>query len=230
MPGKKYPIDQWHQTSVFIRADIFLKAGEMGLDISNACNMALADLLGIDYQQQKLTGRATSDLAILDADTHIKEPKRTSQKTQAPDIHPVINADDPSAIAKVLKAKRQSLIKPVKEIHVLKDSSSQEKMVAHSLPAKENPPQVKGKSSVSGKKRKDDALKNFVAAKITRVDSDDAVITKDDLYQAFARWCRDHRITPIPERKMFATSLKNKLAFIEKTVNGTPCWINVRIR
>lgn len=230
MPGKKDPNDQRQQTSVVIRADIFLKAGEMGLDISNACNMALADLVGIDYRQQKLAGRAIPDLAILDADTHIKEPKRTSQKTQAPDIHPVINAEDPAAITRVLKAKRQSLVKPVTEIPVLKDTSSQEKMVAARLPTKENSPQEKGKSSVSGKKRKDDTLKNFVAAKITRVDSDDAVITKDDLYQAFTRWCRDHRITPIPERKMFATSLKNKLAFREKTVNGTPCWINVRIR
>jgi phage/plasmid-associated DNA primase len=91
-------------------------------------------------------------------------------------------------------------------------------------------PAGKGKTGASGKKRKDDALKKFVATKITRVDADDAVITKDDMYQAFTRWCRDHRYATVPERKAFATLLKNKFAITEKTVNGTPCWANVHLR
>ena len=230
MPGKKDQNDQWRQTSVVIRADILLKAGELGLDISNACNKALADLVGIDYRQQPLTGRAIPDPVILDADTQIKVPKRTSQKTQAHDIHPVINADDPAAVTKVIKAKRQPPVKPVQEIPVLKGSSPTETAIAPKPPAQGVSPLRKGKAVAPDKKRKDDGLKKFVATKITRVDADDAVITKDDLYQAFTRWSRDHRIAAVPEQKVFATSLKNKFAITEKTVNGTPCWVNVRLR
>jgi hypothetical protein len=230
MPGKKDQNDQWRQTSVVIRADIFLKAGELGLDISHECNKALANLGGIDYRQQQLTGPAISDPVILDADTQIKGLKKSSQKTQGSDIHPVINADDPTAITKVMKAKRQPPAKPVPEIPVLKDSSPAEKATTSRPPAPEDPLLRKGKAVVPEKKRKDDGLKKFVATKITRVDADDAVITKDDLYQTFTRWCRDQRITPVPERKVFATSLKNKFAITEKTVNGISCWVNVHLR
>jgi hypothetical protein len=230
MPGKKDQNDQWKQTSVVIRTDIFLKAGELGLDISHECNKALANLGGIDYRQQKITGQANSDPVILDADTQIKEPKRTSQKTQGSDIHPVINADDPTAITKVLKAKRQPPVKPVPEILVLKDTSPKETSIAQKPPATGVTPRGKGKAVAPDKKRKDDGLKKFVSTKITRVDADDAVITKDDLYQAFTRWCRDHRIAAVPERKVFATSLKTRFAITEKTVNGTPCWVNVQLK
>ena len=61
MSGKKDPQGQWKQTSVVLRADIFIKASEMGLDISNECNQALAYLVGIDYQQQKLTDQTITD-------------------------------------------------------------------------------------------------------------------------------------------------------------------------
>lgn len=230
MPGKKDQHDQWRQTSVVIRADIFLQAIELGLDISNECNKALANLVGIDYRQQQITGQAISDPVILDADTQVKGLKRTSQKTQAPDIHPVINADDPTAVTKVMKAKRQPPVKPVPEIPVLKDSSPAETATASKPPAPGVSPLRKGKAVAPDKKRKDDGLKKFVATKITRVDADDAVITKDDLYQAFTRWCRDHRIAAVPERKVFATSLKNKFAITEKTVNGTPCWVNIHLK
>ncbi|MCX6684676.1 MAG: hypothetical protein NTZ37_08130 [Methanoregula sp.] len=230
MSGKKDQNDQWRQTSVVIRADIFSKAGELGLDISHECNRALANLVGIDYPQQQISGPAISGPVILDADNQIKGPDSTSQKTQAPVIHPVINADDPTAITKVLKAKRQPPVKSVSEIPVLKDSAPSETAIAQKFPAQGVTSRVKGKTVAPDKKRKDDGLKKFVATKITRVDADDAVITKDDMYQAFTRWCRDHRIAAVPERKVFATSLKNKFAITEKTVNGTPCWMNVQLK
>jgi hypothetical protein len=230
MPGKKDQNNQWRQTSIVIRADIFLKAGERGLDISNECNKVLANLVGIDYRQQQITGRAIPDPVILDADTQIKGPRRNSQKMQVPDIHPVINADDPTAIIKCIKAKRQPPVKPVPEMPVLKDSAPAQTAIAPKPPAPGVSPQGKGKAVASDKKRKDDGLKKFVATKITRMDADDALITKDDLYQAFTRWCRDQHITPVPERKVFATSLKTKFAITEKTVNGTPCWVNVHLK
>ena len=72
-------------------------------------------------------------------------------------------------------------------------------------------------------------LKKFVTTKITRVDADDAIVSKDDMYEAFTRWCRDHRVTAVPERKVFATMLKNKFAIAEKNIGGTSCWVHVRL-
>jgi len=113
MSAKKDPNNQWRHTTVVIRSDIFLKAVETGLDISNECNLALANQMGIDYQQQHLSDRVNADPVILDADTQTTELKKTGRKTPLPDIHPVINADDPAAISKVMKAKQRS---PVQRI------------------------------------------------------------------------------------------------------------------
>jgi hypothetical protein len=230
MSAKKDPNDQWRQTTVVIRSDIFLKAVEIGLDISNECNLALANQTGIDYQQQHLSDRVIADPVILDADTQAKELKRTGRKTPLPDIHPVINADDPTAISKVMKAKQRPPVKPVAEGPVLKVPAPITSGVSQKIPAKGGAIGGRGKPVAPDKKKKEDSLKKFVAAKIIRVDADDAVVTKDDMYQAFTRWCRDHRIAVVPERKVFATSLKNKFAFTEKTVSGTPCWMNVQIK
>ena len=91
MSEKKDPGGQWRQTSVVIRADIFLKAGEMGLDISNECNQALAHLVGIDYQQQQINDRTISDHTIHGSGTPPKGTEQTTPKPQAPVLHPVIN-------------------------------------------------------------------------------------------------------------------------------------------
>jgi hypothetical protein len=230
MSAKKDPNDQWRQTTVVIRSDIFLKAVELGLDISNECNLALANQMGIDYRQQHLSDRVITDPVILDADTQTKELKRTSRKTPMPDIHPVINADDPTAITRVMKAKQRPPVKPVAEVPALKDSASITSATSQKTPVKGASIGGIGKTVAPDKKKKDDSLKKFVAAKIIRVDADDAVVTKDDMYQAFTRWCRDHRIAAVPEQKVFATSLKNKFAFTEKTVNGIPFWMNVQIK
>ncbi len=228
MSAKKDPNNQWRHTTVVIRSDIFLKAVETGLDISNECNLALANQMGIDYQQQHLSDRA--DPVILDADTQTTELKKTGRKTPLPDIHPVINADDPAAISKVMRAKQRSSIKPVAEVPVLKDTAPITSGISQKIPAKGGTIRGRGTTVAPDKKKKDDSLKKFVAAKILRVDADDAVVTKDDMYQAFTRWCRDHRIAAVPERKVFATLLKNKFAFTEKTVNGIACWTNIQIK
>ena len=230
MSAKKDPNDQWRQTTIVIRSDIFLKAIEVGLDISNECNLALANQTGIDYQQQHLSDRVIADPVILDADTQIKELKKTGRKTPIPDIHPVINADDPTAISKVMKAKQRPPVKPVAEVPVLKDPAPITSGISQKISAKGGAIGGRGKTVAPDKKKKEDSLKKFVAAKIIRVDSDEAVVTKDDMYQAFTRWCRDHRIAAVPERKVFATLLKNKFAFTEKTVTGIACWMNIQIK
>jgi hypothetical protein len=229
MSGKKDPQDQWKQTSVVLRADIFIKASEMGLDISNECNQALAYLVGIDYQQQKLSDQTFTEPLVISAETPSKGSEHTTPKPRAPVLHPVINADDPTAIAKVLKAKRQPSQKSVPETHVRVEQSSAETSVPPQIPSLRSP-LGKGKAITSEKKKREDTVKKFVSTKIVRTDTADAVITKDDMYQAFVRWCRDYRRAAVPERRAFATLLKNKFAITEKTVNGNPCWVNVHLR
>ena len=230
MSEKKDPGGQWRQTSVVIRADIFLKAGEMGLDISNECNQALANLVGIDYQQQQINDRAISNHNIHGSGTPPKGNERTTPKPQTPVLHPVINADDPTAIAKVMKTKRQPPEKSVPEIPVPFELLMAGISVPPQIPSSRRSTAEKGKATASEKKGKEETVKKFVTTKITRTDAYDAVITKDDMYQAFMRWSRDYRCAAVPERKAFTTLLKNKFAITEKTVNGIPCWVNVHLK
>ena len=53
---------------------------------------------------------------------------------------------------------------------------------------------------------------------------------KTTCINAFERWCREHRILPIPDKKAFAVTLKNQFAVREKMVNGTPSWIGIRLK
>jgi hypothetical protein len=217
MPEKKDSGYQWRQTPVIIRDDIFLKAVGMGLDISHECNQALAHLTAIDYSQQQLTGR-------------VMKEAESAQNPKAPVLNPVINADDPTAVTKVIKAKRQPPAKPIPEITVRVDLPRPDTSVPLQILSTGQSSVKKGKATASEKKGKEGTVKKFVTTKITRTDADDAVITKDDMYQAFTRWCRDYRCATVPERKAFATLLKNKFAITEKTVKGNPCWVNVQLR
>ncbi len=108
MSERKDPGGLWRQISVVVRADILLKVTEMELDISNECNQALAHLVGIDYQQQQIN--------------------QTPPKQQAPVLHPVINAEDPTAISKVMKTKRQQAVKPIPEIPVAAEIPHRERV------------------------------------------------------------------------------------------------------
>ena len=230
MSVKKDPGGQWRQTSVVIRSDILLKASEMGLDISDELNQRLAELVGIEYQHQQLAHRPPPDLTLYASDSEIKGVPVTKQKLRSPVLHPVINADDPAAAAKVRKAKREVPPEPVPAIPAPAAFPLPETDISPVHPVPKVSQRGGAKSGESKKKGKDEGLKKFVTTKITRIDADDAVLSKDDMYQAFTRWCRDHRIAPVPERRLFATLLKNKFAITDKTVNGTSYWVNVRLR
>jgi len=65
---------------------------------------------------------------------------------------------------------------------------------------------------------------------IFREDTEAALLTKDDMYYSFERWCRDHRVLPVPDKKSFSITLKNQFAVKEKMVNGTPTWIGIRLK
>jgi hypothetical protein len=73
-------------------------------------------------------------------------------------------------------------------------------------------------------------LKKFIAESILREDAENASITKEALFLAFARWCRERRITQAPDRKALTVALKNQFALNEKIVDGEPSWVNVRLK
>lgn len=223
MPGKNEQGGLWKQILVVIRADIMVKAAEMNLDISNACNRALADLTGIDFPKDLLPPMVAQNGMTPGAAAPV--PKSRTRV-----LHPVINADDPSAVVKLMKPTRPHEDKPVPEPPFPARKIPEVEPV---LPAARKPGPAtagKGKTAEKEKKRKDDTLKKFVTEKIIRVDSESAAISKDEMYQAFSRWCRDHRCSAVPEQKAFGTLLKNKFAITDKTVNGTPSWLKIQLK
>ncbi len=234
MSGSTDPGSQWRKVSVVIRSDILVKAAETGLDISDILNGRLAEMVGIDYQQQPVPGRLEQDTAVSMGSAAGDLDEKARHRVRSPVLHPVINADDPAAATKVRKAKRQlppeldqAIPAPSVPVPV---ASPQPVLAVHAeYPVVRSPNRGRGKEGESGKKGKDEILKKFVSAMITRVDAADAKISKEEMYLAFARWCRDHRITPVPDRKTVATALKNRFAIAEKTIGGTSCWINIRL-
>jgi hypothetical protein len=234
MSGKTDPGGQWRQVSVVVRSDILLKAAEMGLNISDELNRRLAEIGGIDYHEQPHTGLSLSDTAT----TARTRDDGTKQRLRSPVLHPVINADDPAAATKVRKAKRQMPPEPVLSVPVPSDMvptvpvphvSTPESDISPVPPVPRVSPRNKGKKGASKKKGKDEDLKKFVSTMLIRNDADDAVVSKEEMYLAYTRWCRDYRVATVPDRKVFATLLKNKFAVTEKTVAGVSCWINIRL-
>jgi hypothetical protein len=65
---------------------------------------------------------------------------------------------------------------------------------------------------------------------ILREDAEDSILAKDDMYYTFERWCRDHRILPIPDKKSFSVTVKNQFAVKEKIVDGKPAWVGIRLK
>ncbi|MDO8872402.1 MAG: hypothetical protein Q7V05_06695 [Methanoregula sp.] len=229
MTGKKETDISWRHTSVVVRADIFSKAHEQGIDISNVCNMALAELLGVDYRTQHLDNVPVTRPVIIAQNAPPAEEKELAQVVHPAAHSPVINADDPAASLTVRSAKQQPKIRPApKEPEPVTAPPEKEEVAVLSPAAHATAGKVK--KPAAGKAHKDDVLKKFVSTKIARSDADDAVCTKDDMYQAFARFCREHKIAQVPDQKSFSIALKNKFAFFDKTINGTPGWVNVRLK
>jgi len=230
MTGKKETDISWRHTPVIVRADIFSKAHEQGIDISNVCNMALADLLGVDYRPQHLDNVPVTRPVIIAQNASATEGKLHPEVAHPADHSPVINADDPAASMTVRKAKQQPKTRPTQKETEPNTASQEKREVAPISQSAHAVPADKTKKPAAGKAQKDDGLKKFVRTMITRSDTDDAVVSKDDMYQAFTRFCRVHKITQVPDRKAFSISLKNKFAFFDKTMNGIPGWVNVRLK
>jgi hypothetical protein len=228
MAGKKESTTQWRQTSVVIRADILDRALLQKIDISESCNQAIAERLGIDYRQQKIPEGIVTEPVIIAANGKPVLPDHASPKPAAP-VPAIINADDPHAVKKV-KSRHlpgETSARDVPPTAPLPVSASETETP---LSLSQPPATGKGKRPFPPRKKKDAPIKKFFTSMILREDSDTALIGKDDMYYTFERWCRDHRMLPVPDRKSFQVTLKNQFAVKEKILNGTPMWIGVRVK
>jgi len=230
MAGKKEPGAEWHQTPVLVRADIFSQALEQGIDISDVCNQALADLLGIDYRQQKLGSVPVPPPVIIAKDRSMPQSVTVAPATRKPHLPPVINADDPKAAGVIAQIKKMPMKRPVCETPVPETNLQEES--PRVTPVKEPAVRQPKKTTQPAQKKagKESGLRKFISTRIIREDTNGAIIGKNEFFQVYARWCRDQKISPVPEQRAVAVMLKNQFAFREKVADGRPCWVNVRIR
>ena len=237
MAAKKGHEGKWRQTTVLLRDDLLMQAQAAGLDITDICNRALAGATGIGYPRKKPEKAAPPAPVIIAQNgapvsgkaIHPPVPGEVPVPAPASGIHPVINADDPRAAVAVkqvpklpvqkapaaLPGRVSAAKKPAEEPAA--PAASQSEKHAKPIPAR-------------GKRGKGPAIKRFVAEAIAREDADENHVTKQVMYESFARWCREHRITEVPDRKAVTVALKNQFALKEKTVDGEPSWVNVRLR
>jgi hypothetical protein len=104
MTGKRESGAFWHHTTVVLQADIYRQALERGIDISDACNRALAGLTGSEYHPQREDVPAPPPVIIARNGASPQSPGET-KKVPARKLPPVINADDPAAPGRVVPGK-----------------------------------------------------------------------------------------------------------------------------
>lgn len=230
MTAKKEVGAQWCQTTVVLREDILVQAQASGLDISDICNRALAGAAGIAYIPPEPVSPAPATPVII-AGNAAAHRESISPEGSASGVHPVINADDPHSPVTVKQVPRQPAPKqpPVLPGRV---SPQDKKTEVPPVPAPvAAAPKTKKTDTRPGKRgtAKESPIKRFVAEVISRDDGQETPVPKDLLYQAFSRWCREHKITPVPDRRAVTVALKNQFAMTEKTVGGEPCWMNIRL-
>lgn len=234
MAGKKEPQSAWRHTTVLVRADIFTQAQEKGIDISDTCNRALADLLEIDYRQQRLDDMPLPSPVIVARDggghDHAHSPHPIPKKGPQP---PVINADDPKSPAAIAKIRKESPEKVAPAPVSKQPEKSPVPQAAEKTPAvkphAEKPAPVPQKKPAK-KTGKDDLVKKFIAVKVVRDDSEEAAVPKEELYGIFSRWCREQKNGSVPGIKEVTVALKTRFAFKEKNIAGIPSWAHVRLK
>ncbi|MDD1694237.1 MAG: hypothetical protein LUQ71_05890 [Methanoregula sp.] len=229
MTTKKGQGETWSQTTVVLRADILTKAQSAGIDINDLCNRALADATGIDYIPHKPREAAPAAPVIIAHDGAAAGGDDTPPEVLPESVHPVINADDPRSATAVKQVPRS----PAQKVPAALPGrvSSPEKTPRALIVPTCVPSPVKPEKPGPGPKKKgqESAIKKFIAECVVRDDTDESHVSKDLLYQAFTRWCRGHRITPVPDRKAVTVALKNQFAMTEKSVGGEPSWANLRL-
>jgi hypothetical protein len=149
----------------------------------------------------------------------------------------VINADDPATPIHVLTLKKERIRETAQKGSAAAARPVQTQPEAESRQSFETAAlqktREKTKKPAPGKKKRESAIQRFVTTKLARGEGSDAgenIIARDEMYQLFVRWCRIHSITAIPDKRSFGVALKNRFVMQEGSVNGAPCWINVKIR
>lgn len=228
MAEKKGQGGAWRTTTVRVRPDIYQAALDQKVDISDACNQALAGLLGIDYRQQQLATVPLPPPVIIAGNGGLPALEKEERATPEHAQPPVINADDPKAAGAIATTRRKTVQRhspPPPEVPAR--GTGTVKSPHNPSPAS---PAPKAKKPLPKKPEKKDVVKRFVAATIVRDDANDAVIPKEDLYQLFSRWCRAQKIQPVPDAKSLTVALKTKFAFTEKSSGSSPCWAGIRLK
>ncbi len=230
MTGKKGDLSPGNLSGIAIRQDILRQALVSGLDIAEICNRALASATGIPYDPRGPEPDELPAPVIVAKDGAAAKAPGAALPSSSDGIHPVINADDPRAASAVKQVPRPAKRNvptalpgraPVPEkIPASPPPTASAPLKKEKIPARKKP----------AKAGKGQALKQFIAEATIRGETEDDQVTKEALYQAFARWCREHRITPVPEKKAVTIALKNQFAIKEKTLDGEPAWINIRLR
>jgi len=216
----------WQQVQILVRLDILKSADKSRLDISDTCNRALAVKLGIAYDPAAPEKKKAARVIIAQpgAPAHPVKP--------AVPPAPVINAEDPTVPGKVIKEHKEKKAVPAAQPPAVPEPAAAKKapQPAAPAPAPAPIPGPAGKKAAKGSK-KEDAIKKFVGTKIARETEEgpDALIGKDELYERFVRWCREHDHA-VPDKRAFAVALKNKYAFGERTIGGVPSWYGIRIK
>jgi len=233
---------KWRQTTVLIRSDIFDAAQGRGIDISSECNHALAGKLGIDYSQQKIpVFPGTSPVIIA------KEPVAGASGVQnASDgkrLHPILNAEDPEACARLQKMKREPPQQqkpaparvPPEEREDTGRTEDRKREKVPPTPAGQRQSSGKTAGKIPGKKGKDDPVRQFITKQIVRTDPGEGAmnrIAKDELYPVFVRWFKENvkKGGPVPDKRAFTIALKNRFAMDESTAEGVQYWNNVKLK
>jgi hypothetical protein len=91
-------------------------------------------------------------------------------------------------------------------------------------------PAARKDKKATGKKSRHELLKMFFASEVAREDAPGAGVSKDVMYETFARWCREKRILPVPDRRSLTVALKNQFALQETVIEGVPSWTGIRLK
>lgn len=228
MTGKKGSEGAWHRTLVVLQPEIYRQAVAMGIDVSDACNRALAGMTGIEYHPLQVAAVPAPPPVIIARDGSLPRMQAV-KKAPAPNLHPVINADDPAAPARVSQAKaaaRKGPEMPEPEAPPA-PALAEEKRTAPVTAAKRAAAK-KGKGDAK-KRAKGDGLKTFFAEKVHRTDEAGAAVSKDELYERFVRFCHEQRIATVPDRRAVTIALKNQFSVMEKNIGGVPSWSGIRL-
>jgi len=237
MPANRENGAAWHHITVVLRSEIYQRALEQGIDISDACNRALAEFTGSAQDRKAREKKPTPQPVIIAKDGAVPRVPGEVPGVPVQKLHPVINADDPAAPSRVVRGKPpvgttpSGARAPVPAPEPAEGPETpQERPAGPAGRAGKTGSLQKSKAPSPRKRSKGDALKSFFSAKISRTGDTGDCVGKDELYELFARYCRDHRITPVPDRKAVTVALKNQFALAEKPVAGTPSWTGIRLR